>query len=502
MDGRIKEGRAAPPGARWRVGWEEPAMRVLRCARPLARPASAAVLAFGVAAGAAAGSPPAQAQVLSPVVTGHAAVSWGNNFHGQLGNGTTASRLLFGPVSGLGDSVVQVAAGEFHSLALTSDGTVWAWGANGFGQLGNGTTTDSSVPVQVAGLTGVVAVSASDLHSLALRSNGTVWAWGNNDAGQLGNGTTTDSWVPVQVKGLAGVTKIAAGSGYSLALRSDGTVWAWGSNHYGQLGNGTTKDSWVPVRVTGLSQVTSIAAGAGASYAISTRSITTLTTLWAWGSNGSGELGDGTVAGRTTPGQVTGISSATLAGISAGIGYAIALGSDGSAWGWGDDSNGQLGNAPATSPVLRPVETIGPGSGITQLSAGVGFTLGLRSDGTALAWGDNSQGQLGDGTTASHVGPEQVAGLTGATQVSAGFGFSLAVTALATVPNVVGDTTSAASSILRAAGFVLGPVSFASDYTCNYLGVIKSQNPAAGGSVRLGSPVAVTVGTQPPTPCP
>src|SRR5215472_13269750 len=193
-------------------------MSVLRCARRLARPASA-VLAAGLAWGAAAGSPSAQAS--TPVITGHAAVSWGNNWHGQLGDGTTTNRLLFVPVSGLGGGVVQVAAGTFHSLAVTSDGSAWAWGSNLFGELGTGTTTNSSVPVRVKGLTGAVAVAAGgDEYSLALRSDGTVWAWGNNEDGQLGIGTTGNTQLtPVQVTGLTGVTEIAAAVHFSLALR-------------------------------------------------------------------------------------------------------------------------------------------------------------------------------------------------------------------------------------------------------------------------------------------
>lgn len=473
-----------------------------------------ATLAIGLAGGAVSGSPPAQAQALSPVITGHEAVSWGYNGNGELGNGTTTNSAKFGPVTRLGVSVVQVAAGSgAQSLAVLSDGTVWAWGSNFYGQLGNGTATDSpvTVPVQVPGLTGIVAVAAGFEHDLALREDGTVWAWGGNPDGQMGNGTTgSPELTPVEVTGLTGVTKIAAGALFSLALRSDGTVWAWGDNSMGQLGNGTMTSSAVPVRVTGLSQVRSIAAGADASYAINTRSITALTSVWAWGGNERGQLGDGTLTTHTTPEQVTGISAPGIAGIAAGKESAVALGTDGSVWGWGDNTGGQLGSAPAANPVLGPTETIGSGSGITQLSANSYFlsnpiysdVLALKSDGTVLAWGDNSAGQLGDGTTASHIGPEQVRGLTGATQVSAGASSSLAVTALATVPSVRGLTVVAAGGALQAAGFVLGQVSTAPDYTCNHIGVIVGQSPAAGTSAILGSPVGVTVGVRPPTPCP
>jgi alpha-tubulin suppressor-like RCC1 family protein len=145
--------------------------------------------------------------------------------------------------------------------AATPPGTPWAWGLNIFGQLGNGTTTNSSVPVQVSNLTGVVAVAGASNHSLALDSNGNVWAWGSNGSGQLGNGTTTSSPLPVQVINLSGVVTIADGGNFNLALDSNGDAWAWGSNIFGQLGNGTTTGSSVPVQVMDLSGVVAVAAG-------------------------------------------------------------------------------------------------------------------------------------------------------------------------------------------------------------------------------------------------
>jgi alpha-tubulin suppressor-like RCC1 family protein len=313
-----------------------------------------------------------------------------------------------------------VSAGGLHSLALRSDGTVWAWGNNFFGQLGDGTYTSSNTPVQVPGLTGVIQVSADALHSLALRSDGTVWQWGSD-------GISGAKISPVEVPGLTGVTKISAGGQFSLALRSDGTVWAWGRNQAGQLGDGTTTSSETPVRVTGLSQVTSISAGFDASLATRTRGITAITSVWAWGGNASGQLGDGTLTNHLTPEQVTGISTSFIAGVSAGYQFAVVLGTDGSVWGWGADGSGQLDNAPTTNPVTRPLELTGMNSGITQISAGYNHVLALESNGTALAWGDNSAGELGDGSTASAVGAVQVASLTSASQVSAGGEFSLAI---------------------------------------------------------------------------
>jgi hypothetical protein len=199
----------------------------------------------------------------------------------------------------------KIAAGYDHSLALRSDGsvpvTVWAWGDNYEGQLGNGTTTGSSVPIEVQGLTNAIAIAAGATHSLAVKSDGTVWAWGDNGDGQLGNGTTTNSTVPVEVQGLTNAIAIAGGTDFSLALKNDGTVWAWGSVSHSELSNGTTTGSSVPVQVQGLK--TAIAIAAGHSYSLALRSDGT---VWAWGDNYEGELGNGTTTGSSVPVQVQG----------------------------------------------------------------------------------------------------------------------------------------------------------------------------------------------------
>jgi alpha-tubulin suppressor-like RCC1 family protein len=158
---------------------------------------------------------------------------------------------------------------ESFSLALKSDGTIWAWGENAIGQLGDGTTTERHTPVQVGTppLGEVTAVAAGQGHNLALRSDGTVWAWGLNARGELGDGTTTDRLTPVQVQNLSGIKAIGAGDNHSLAVRSDGTVWAWGFNIRGQLGDGTTTDRHTPVQVQNLSGITAVAGGQNFSLA-------------------------------------------------------------------------------------------------------------------------------------------------------------------------------------------------------------------------------------------
>jgi alpha-tubulin suppressor-like RCC1 family protein len=329
--------------------------------------------------------------------------------------------------------VVQVAGGTVHALAVRSDGTVWSWGLNEHGELGDGTTTDRNTPVQVAGLTGITQVAAGAFFSLALRSDGTVWGWGFNQNGQLGRGMVTDHEVtPARVAVLNGVTKIAAGRDFALALRSDGIVFAWGHGQLGQLGNGGTADSPRPVKIAGLSRVTGIAAGAEASLATENDGVSAVTSVWAWGANQYGELGDGTLTGHGIPERVTGLP-VYIAGISAGAGFAAVLGTDGSVWDWGANVIGELGVAPGSSPVTRPVNAVAAGSGITQLSAGGGHMLALKSDGTVLSWGYNKHGQLGRSTVG---GLAPVTSLASATQVSAGWQSSYAVH---TVPFLLGS---------------------------------------------------------------
>jgi len=260
---------------------------------------------------------------------------------------TSAPPFPQSKVNATDDVFLMLAGGIYHTLALRSDGTVWAWGQNGAGQLGDGTTTNRKTPVRVLELTDVVGVAGSN-HSLALKSDGTVWAWGYNNSGQLGDGTTTDRNTPVQVLGITGVVSIAAGTWHNLALKNDGTVWAWGYNNNGQLGDGTTTLRTTPVQVLGITGVVSIAAGSWHSLAFKNDG-----TVWAWGYNNYGQLGDGTTTQRNTPVQVSGLTGiAGLTGvvdIAAGYFHSLALKSDGTVWAWGSNSEGLLGNGYTTN---------------------------------------------------------------------------------------------------------------------------------------------------------
>jgi alpha-tubulin suppressor-like RCC1 family protein/subtilisin family serine protease len=300
--------------------------------------------------------------------------SWGWNTYGQLGNGNNNIQSSPVAVSGL-SGVTVAAAGATHSLAVKTDGTVWSWGSNSSGELGNGTTTDRNTPGAVSSLSGITAVAAGSNFSLALRSSdGSVWAWGLNGNGQLGLGTTSGHTTPTQVPGLSGIVAISAGAVHAVAVKSDGTVWAWGWNLHSQLGDGTTTQRLSPVRVSVISNLTALASGYAHNLGLKSDG-----TIWAWGWNSSGQLGDGTTTDRATPVQITGITGVTK--FACGDGHTLALKSDKTALSWGSNSNGQLGNGTNTDhSTPLPIPGL---SNLSGLAAGSGFSVGLLGGGGA-----------------------------------------------------------------------------------------------------------------------
>jgi alpha-tubulin suppressor-like RCC1 family protein len=319
--------------------------------------------------------------------------AWGKNDDGQLGDGTTTSRSTPVKITGV-SNIKSVAAGSDHTVVLTTDGKVYAWGNNSNGQLGDGSTTGRTTPAQVAStsITDIRAIDAGHKYTIALRSDGTIWTWGYNNKGQLGNNTQTDSYTPQQVTALSGsvMASIAAGDEHTLSVRNDGTAWAWGNNDNGQLGNNTTTNSLVPVQVSGLTTASEVAAGSLYSLALLSDG-----SVRAWGHNALGELGDGTTTNRPTPVQV--INLASVAGIVAGYDHAVARLKNGTVWTWGDNSNGQLGDNSTTGRTTPQQVSIL--SGAVAVVAGLDNTVALLKTGDAFwSWGWNFFGQLGDGT--------------------------------------------------------------------------------------------------------
>ncbi|OHB99996.1 MAG: hypothetical protein A3G70_03465 [Planctomycetes bacterium RIFCSPLOWO2_12_FULL_39_13] len=286
------------------------------------------------------------------------------------------------------DEVISISAGGAHNLSLKSDGTVWAWGGNAYGQLGNGTEKYSSTPLRVKDIKGVIKISAGREHNLALDSSGNTWTWGRNGYGQLGDGTTAiNRNTPVLVKNQTGIVSISAGFNHSLALKQDGTVWAWGSNYYGHLGNGTFNNSNVPVQVKNLDGV--IAISAGTEYSLVLKSDGT---VWAWGSNTDGQLGTENITNWSTniPTLVENLNG--VIAIISGHYHSLALKSDGTIWTWGYNKYGQLGDGTFSSSYV-PVQVKNL-NGMIAIACGSWHSLGLKSDGTVWAWGDNFDGQL------------------------------------------------------------------------------------------------------------
>ncbi|MBI5207101.1 MAG: Ig-like domain-containing protein, partial [Candidatus Firestonebacteria bacterium] len=356
--------------------------------------------------------------------------TWGDNSNGQLGDNTTTIRKtpiqVFDltkiiAIAGGGVKTTNPDASASHSIALNNDGTVWTWGNNYYGQLGDGSITERHSPVQVSGLTGITAIGGGGRHSIALKKDGTVWAWGNNDFGQLGYDTTIkEKRTPTQVSVLTGIASIAGGSWHSMALKNDSTVWTWGNNDFGQAGYDTTiKVNSTPVKVSGLIGVKAIAGGAWHSIVLKHDG-----TVWTWGNNSYGQLGNNTTIGSYTPVQVSGLTG--VIAIAAGGWHNLALKSDSTVWAWGYNNVGRLGDG-TTTDRYTPVQVPGL-TGVKAIVCGSWHSAALKSNGTVWAWGDNSYYQLGNGSAVLKSStPVQVSDLTEITNIAAGGWHNLAL---------------------------------------------------------------------------
>lgn len=362
------------------------------------------------------------------LLTSGAVKCWGSNAEGQLGDGSTTSKIIPTQVSGLTSGVSQVVAGGYHVCALLNSGAVQCWGSNTYGQLGDGSTLNRLTPTQVLGLTsGVVQISAGRSHTCALLNNGAVNCWGAGGYGQIGNLSFINKTSPTQVSGLtSGVSQISARGDHSCALLNTGAVKCWGYNSYGQLGDGTQDSKNTPTQVSGLtSGVNQITAGWLSSCAL-------LGTgeVRCWGSNLSGQIGDGTITNwRLTPTKVIGLSS-SVTHVSAANHFSCARLSSGSVQCWGRGKRGELGDGTvinkSTKP--RPTQILDLSSNALSLAAGSNHTCALLDSGSLKCWGLNLSGQIGDGFQVDKYAPTQVTGLSsGVTSVVAGENHSCAL---------------------------------------------------------------------------
>jgi alpha-tubulin suppressor-like RCC1 family protein len=387
---------------------------ILRSRVPLAIFAGGLTILLTIALGAQAPAPaPGIRHVASRdftlVVRGDGSVvGWGRDADGKAARPTSPKRVITTPVVlELPGKALQVAVGYSSQYALLEDGTVVAWGANDQGQLGNGPMGSSAepgrypkpsiTPVRVTGLTGIVQIATGLKHAVALKNDGTVWAWGDGDNGEIGDGEqpkgrqSRSAIGPVRVPGLERITQIAADAEHSLALRSDGRVLAWGQNRNGELGNGTRVTGWTRTEVTGIDRVVSIAAGTGGAGAGVSGAVRDDGTVWMWGSNTSGQMGNGLgplspddEGGRVlTPIPVKGVTGAKR--ISIGFGHVGALLADGTLRMWGHDGWGQTGVGTSGHYSLKPVKPAH--ANVAAIFLGGFHSFAVGQDGSLWTWG-------------------------------------------------------------------------------------------------------------------
>jgi alpha-tubulin suppressor-like RCC1 family protein len=331
--------------------------------------------------------------------------TWGCNGYGRLGDGSTTNRSSPGTTAGGSTNWCQVSGGGNHTAAVKTDGTLWTWGRAGYGRLGDGSTTNRSSPGTTAGGgTDWCQVSAGDTHTAAVKTNGTLWTWGDNYSGRLGTGNTTNRSSPGTTEGGgADWCQVSAG-GHTAAVKTNGTLWTWGCNGSGQLGTGNTTSRSSPgTTAGGGTDWSQVSAGC-----IHTVAVKTNGTLWTWGFNACGQLGDGTTTNRNSPVTTAG-GGTNWCQASAGIRFTTAIKTDGTLWTWGCNGSGQLGTGNTTSR-SSPGTTAGGGTDWCQVSAGGNHTAAVKTNGTLWTWGLNTCGQLGTGNTTNRTSPGTTAG--------------------------------------------------------------------------------------------
>ncbi len=350
---------------------------------------------------------------------------WGDDGSGQVGN-SDENESENSPLPVEGDiDWMKIAAGGNHNLGIKADGTLWAWGHNTSGQLGDGGSNDEeNAPVQIGSSTSWVEIACGSAHSLALQSDGTIWAWGSDSNGQLGDGGSNENRViPIQIGTDTDWIAIGAGSFRSFGIRSNGTLWAWGRDVFGALGDGGSEmDQSSPVQVGSVTNWVAIDGGLEHSLGLQTDG-----TLWAWGSGGRGQLGDGSpmnaFSKQLSPIQIG--SATDWREISAGRYHSTAIKADGSLWAWGFDANGELGDGGTNTNQNSPVQ-VGTDLDWKEVSAGEAQTMGIKENGTLWSWGTDAIGQLGNGAKeGDQTSPMQIGVETNWVDIETGGGHSL-----------------------------------------------------------------------------
>jgi alpha-tubulin suppressor-like RCC1 family protein len=323
--------------------------------------------------------------------------AWGYNASGQVGDGSESDRYYPVQIGTDTDWRMVSPHKSIQSFAIKTDGTLWAWGWNERGSLGDGTYVSKSSPVQIGTDNNWADVAAGLAYSIALKTDGTLWAWGWNEYGTLGDGTYVSKNSPVQIGTDHNWKSIHVGQQFSIATKTDGTLWAWGINYSGELGIGTTTNQSSPVQINGFDNWASLSIGYNHSLVLKTDG-----TLWAWGSNYAGQIGDGTVNHHFSPVQIG--TNNDWVQISANGDFSYAIKSDGTLWRWGVNGNKQSVDDPN---FLSPIQ-IGADHNWQNVSAGHYNVFGLKDDGTLWTWGDNFYGDFGDGTNESKIIPTHI----------------------------------------------------------------------------------------------
>jgi alpha-tubulin suppressor-like RCC1 family protein len=333
--------------------------------------------------------------------------TWGYNFHGELGDGTTANKTVPTLIDRFnGEKVIAVSLGYYHSAAITETGKLYTWGYNGDGRLGDGTTTNRATPILIDNFDGekVIAVSLGDRHSSAITESGKLYTWGYNNFGQLGDGTTTTRTTPTLIDKFNDekVISVSLGRYHSSAITESGKLYTWGLNDAGQLGDGTTANKTIPTLINRFNGEKIIAVSLGWYHS---SAVTESGKLYTWGLNGNGQLGDGTTANKTVPTLIDRFNGEKVIAVSLGYYHSAAITETGKLYTWGYNGDGRLGDGTTTNRATPILIDNFDGEKVIAVSLGDRHSSAITESGKLYTWGLNGNGQLGDGTTANKTVP-------------------------------------------------------------------------------------------------